>query len=459
MENIETVPLRAAAGSLEEARDTAQQARDAGADWLVLDGYHFTPDYRAAIKAAGLKLLVVDDLAESDLSQADILLNPNLYASPAMYEGHKGAATLLLLGVRWTLLRWEFLQQRGQRARHVRRRVLSVLVTLGGADPPNATKRVMELLAGNFMPLRLRIFIVAGAANPHLPALEAALPALLERHNAELLVNPPNLVELMTQTDLAVSAAGTSAWELACLGVPMALIVTAENQQGVAKALATSGVALLLGAHESFPAEDSFAEITQLMKDQPRRLRMRDLGRSLVDGRGAVRAAEALAVHPLRLRLADFEDARLLHDWAHDLVTREMSFSSDPIPWENHVEWLNRQLGSDDCRLFIVMDDREQPIGQVRLDRERESRTVTLSLSIAPEARGQGHAAKLARLAAQSVLDDQWCGQVRAWVKPENTASLHAFRRAGYTELGPQAEHPHTAVLFVMPAPVQAGTL
>ncbi len=72
------------AGSLEEAREVASLADEAGLFWMVADGYHFSPDYLAAIKDGGIRLLVLDDLATQDLEAADLVLNQNAYASETM---------------------------------------------------------------------------------------------------------------------------------------------------------------------------------------------------------------------------------------------------------------------------------------------------------------------------------------------------------------------------------------
>ena len=56
-----------------------------------------------------------------------------------------------------------------------------------------------------------------------------------------LVVNAPNMAELMAWADVAISAAGSTAWELACMGLPAALIVVAENQTGIAAALVREG--------------------------------------------------------------------------------------------------------------------------------------------------------------------------------------------------------------------------
>ncbi len=139
-----------------------------------------------------------------------------------------------------------------------------------------------------------------------------------------------------------------------------------------------------------------------------------------------------MAAFPLHLRRAAVTDGNRLYEWANDPLTRRMSFSSEPIPWDIHVEWLARRLADPDCRLFVVENQDGLAVGQVRLD--RDGPRATLSFSLAPEVRGQGLAARLVRLAAVDSLMAGWCLTVDAWVRPENIPSAAAFRRAGFTE-------------------------
>lgn len=279
--------LEKACGSLDEASEVASLASRYKADWLVLDGYHFTPAYRAALKGARRRLLIVDDLADTDVSAADIILNQNVYAEPSMYS----LTRRLLLGNEYALLRREFLPWRGMRPpepNDARR----VLILLGGSDPDNVTLRVLQMLGSMVTTRRLELTVVVGAANPHAEILRAFLAA--SRCNAILLVDPPNLPELMTHSHIAISAAGSSCWELACLGLPMLLITTAPNQRRIATRLEEMGLAVSLGWHEDFPPTDAQARLANLLDDRRRRRRVSEQGRLLVDGGGAGRAVDAM---------------------------------------------------------------------------------------------------------------------------------------------------------------------
>jgi len=448
LEKIEVHRISSPIGENQDALQTIQIAKAAGCSWVVVDGYLFGPEFHLGIQQSGLRLLSIDDLADLEFYGCDVVLNPNFYASPSLYEGKADGLAHLLVGTRYALLRREFLEIQRGALPSVKARVERLLLTLGGADPQNATRLLMEIFAKREMSCRMKITIVVGSANPHISSLEAVVPALEQKHDVELVVNPSNMPELIRRSDFAISAAGGSALELACLGTPMALVIAADNQRGVAASFESAGVALLLGDPQKLLRPDRLEELFEVFGDVEKRAQMQSRGRAIVDGQGAGRAVERLAAYPLQLRPAESEDARLLYEWANDPVARQMSFSSEPIPWEGHIAWFEKRLQSSDCRLRIGLNKEGKPAGQVRL--ERSEVTAVLSLSIDPAERGKGHGPKLARLAAVEALADGWCEEVHAWVKPENGASMNTFRKAEFVEMGIQKEHPNQAVLFVL---------
>lgn len=120
------------------------------------------------------------------------------------------------------------------------------------------------------------------------------------------------------------------------------------------------------------------------------------------------------------LRAATFDDAALLHQWTNDPETRRQSFSTEPVPWDTHLAWVKRVLDDPERSLYIAEDG--GPVGMVRLDRE------VISLSVAPERRGQGYAVALIAAARAE-------GGSIAEVKPTNDRSIRAFRSAGFAEI------------------------
>lgn len=245
---------------------------------LVLDGYHFTPEYQKAIRDAGSRLLVIDDMNHLPHYHADILLNQNIHAPDLKYHCDKD--TTLLMGTRYVLLRREFLKYRDLK-RQIPDRAKNILVTLGGADPDNVTLKVIEALKLLNEP-DITVRIIIGPANSQQESLHRCLASA--RFAAEVLVNPNNMPELMAWADIAISAGGSTCWELAFMGLPSCLVIVAENQIQVAQYLQEQGVARCFGW---FSAEMLSSGIGSLVQDKVSRLQMSHRMTDLLDSHGA----------------------------------------------------------------------------------------------------------------------------------------------------------------------------
>jgi UDP-2,4-diacetamido-2,4,6-trideoxy-beta-L-altropyranose hydrolase len=256
--------------------------------YVVLDGYDFDLGYQRAVRAAGNRLLVIDDMLRLAHYETDILLNQNLGASRLQYDCNPDAA--VLLGPEYALLRQEFIFWRS-RLHTVPETARKILVTLGGSDPDNVTLKVIQALR-RLEIARLQIRVVAGPANPHIDELCAAAAAFAGE--LELLTAVSDMAPLMAWADLAITGAGSTCWELACLGLPAVSLVIAANQRSIAEELGAAGVIFNLGWHAEVSAERLATSVDGLLFSSFRRLRMSQKGRALVDGKGAERVVSAL---------------------------------------------------------------------------------------------------------------------------------------------------------------------
>ena len=282
--------LDAAAGSPEDAALTLAFARRLGADWVVVDGYRFFPEYIQVLEGMGLRVLQFDDDARFERYLADVVLNPNRAATRQQYP-ERGENTRLLLGSEYIMLRPEFLAEARFRDRsRVARRIL---ITMGGSDTENVTRKVMQSLLHFGTESEIRV--VAGAGNPNVGSLQKSADDPSSNFRLEL--NPGNMAPLMSWADLAISAAGGTCWELAYLGVPMILIVLSIDQIPNAKALSQAGAADDLGWHANLSSQQIGHKVQELMDDVERRRVMSASGRRLVDGRGAERVVDFLLSH------------------------------------------------------------------------------------------------------------------------------------------------------------------
>jgi UDP-2,4-diacetamido-2,4,6-trideoxy-beta-L-altropyranose hydrolase len=441
-ESIAVIEIFANAGTKEDADATLAAARDNSAAWIAIDGYQFGESYQHALTSANSKLFFVDDYGQATRYSANIVLNQNISADETLYHDRE-PYTRILLGLRYCLLRREFATWE-----HWRREIVPmgrrVLITMGGSDPINFTERA--LAAVNSLECEnLEVAVVVGGTSEHTGSLKSNAA---ERKNITVFYDVANMAELMAWADVAISAAGTTCWEMCLLGLPMLLIDVAENQLAIARALDRQGCAKHLGSPKSVSVETLATELKQLLTSPEARRKMSMHGRELVDGDGAKRVVCALCTPTLRLRHVRENDSHLLWGWANEEQVRAASFSSGPITWEIHKVWFEKKLKQNGCRILIAESEDGVPVGQVRFD-VRADEDYEIAVSIAKDWRGRGLAAPMIQ-AALANFDSKPLGRIiHAFIKSENSASLKSFARSGFTEIGVEEVRGQAAVHFI----------
>lgn len=418
--------IHAEPGNDEDARLTIAVAQAISAGVVVVDGYHFGADYQRHIKNAGLSLLFIDDYGHAEHYTADWVLNQNVYAEASLYESREPYIQLLL-GTRYALLRREFWGQGGQKqaAPLVARKIL---VTMGGSDPDNVTHKVLKALEQVTLD-GLEITVVIGGSNPYREQLQSA--ASTSRHKIQVANNVADMPALMADIDLAISAGGTTVWELALMAVPTVILILADNQRRTAEKMDSLGAAVNLGTAETSEIETIADVLSRLLVDQTARQHMVKMGHTLVDGQGAARVVERLMAGALGLRAATTDDAQRIWEWANDPVTRANSFNSQPIPWENHLAWYGRKLKSPDTR-FWLLEQGGIPVASIRYDR-LEGDTALISYMVDAGHRGQGLGTHLLALSFEKACAEMGVARLRGITFADNKASARAFEKAGYT--------------------------
>jgi UDP-2,4-diacetamido-2,4,6-trideoxy-beta-L-altropyranose hydrolase len=275
-------------GSPRDAAATAEVAGRLDVEALVIDGYAFGPAFRESVRSGcGAPILVIDDLGGDEPWPADVILNQNLHAREALYADRPLGAELLL-GPRYALLRSEI--RAIGRSEDPVGPVRTIVVAFGGADPVDATSRFVPAFAG--LP-DVRVRVLVGPANPRLESL-GRLSAGVSA-GIEVVAPGADYPRILTDADLAVTAAGSTCWELCFLGIPFVTIVLAENQAPIAASLQQSGASIDLGDHAGLAARDLATALDGLLANPEKRRAMSRAGRRLVDGLGAERVAGRIA--------------------------------------------------------------------------------------------------------------------------------------------------------------------
>lgn len=410
---------------IDPARDAAQTLVMLAprTDWVVVDHYAFDATWHIAIRTgARCRIAVIDDLADREI-EADLLVDHN-HADDhrAKYGGRVSARTRLLGGPRFALLGPAYADAPRHRPGG---KVESIGIFLGGVDQANVSLVALEgiVRAGFNGPVE----IVSTGANPHLSALRDAAAA---RPDTTVSTDLPDLAAFFARHDVQIGAGGGATWERCCIGAPTVLLVAAENQLAVAPALREAGVVATPAPLRALDAESIAVALRPLLISAALRHDMSMRSRALVDGRGATRVALHMLGGSLRVVLATRDHAQLMHAWRDHPATRGVSRNAKPIPWQAHLDWLDRMLVDTSHTLMLGMVG-TLPVGVIRFDR-LDAQSAEVSLYLDPALHGLGLGRALLRAgerAAVAGLD------VKAEVLEGNDGSAGLFASAGYRQV------------------------
>ena len=432
--------------------------RDQRPDVLHVDSYEASLRLRELGEEVLSDVVVLSNVEDGTFGSrpADVVIDPTLGAE--LVARPDDGSTWLLRGSRYAPMRQRVLDARRRGAAMATAdSARRVLIVMGGTDPVGLAPAAVGLLASTGLPLEVTAIAVGANAERVRAAARGSALSLT------VLAPVDDLAFVMSGQDLVISAAGTSVWELCCIGVPMALVRAVDNQRdGYDRAVAADAAVGLGGPElvepDGLGAQRGAEVLRRVLTDSPKRADMRLAGRRVVDGLGAwrvVRTWEQAHARkgeervgpaalpgsiPLTARPAGMDDARRLWEWRNDPVTRASSRSSAEVSWEDHLSWLAASLARSD-RVLLVAEDPAGPVGTVRWDRRGE-REWEVSITAAPERRGQSLGRPLLRageVALSEVLplgDASSNGpEVTAYlavVHVDNAASVRLFESSAY---------------------------
>ncbi len=258
---------------------------------LLVDSYFVTKEYFAQISRFA-KVAYVDDFCHAEYP-VDVLINYNIYGDSLPYKGNTAKeSTELLLGTDYAPLREEF-RNTGYVLRKDAKRVL---VTTGGSDKYNLAGQIVEKALDNERLCGLQYHVVSGIFNQNADFLNL----LEEAHdNVHIHRNVVNMAELMKTCDIAITAGGSTMYELCAVGLPMIAFSFVENQEKqietfVQKEIIGFGGNYLLQKQQMI--EGVLGHLQELVNSFEERKKYSDRGKYIIDGQGVRRITEILSI-------------------------------------------------------------------------------------------------------------------------------------------------------------------
>ena len=166
----------------------------------------------------------------SKLCQKAVFIDDNIrleYPSGIVVNGVLGAEKLnysmrgdqqFLLGVQYAFLRSEFWNVP---SRFVNIEVKSIMISCGGNDD-GLSIYIVKLLTKEFPNLKISVVVK--------DILAKDIDKMREISNVLVNLNANEMKQLMSESDIAITAAGQTTYELSRIGTPFVALITAQNQ-------------------------------------------------------------------------------------------------------------------------------------------------------------------------------------------------------------------------------------
>lgn len=256
---------------------------------ILVDSYFVTDSYLQALQTYG-RVTLLDDIGNHRYP-VDRVINYNAPAEKSHYEAlYTGTDTELVIGSTFVPLRQQFSGTGFQ----VREKAGKILITTGGGDAENIAGKILDTLRNSALPKETEYCLIMGAFHPHFQEMQELAESFPQLH---LYYNVENMADLMCQCDVAVTAGGTTVYELAAVGVPMVCFSYAENQEALTEYMGRQQEGCFAGAYHKKP-EETLLQIARfvlaLCQSTQKRRQSSLWEQQITDGHGAERLAGIL---------------------------------------------------------------------------------------------------------------------------------------------------------------------
>ncbi len=268
---------------------------------LLLDSYQVTSTYLSRLHEK-VEITYIDDLQLLDYPVEKVICY-SVYdeEEKEAYRQHYQGNRQLYLGLTYIPLRKEFAKGKYRNLTEQNKLVIrDILITTGGTDSYHMALGIVEFLEHHLIHNdkgneneKIQYHVVVGKFHTDKDKLQEMAATMPQLHLYE---NVVDMTTLMNHCDVAISAGGTTIFELCACGVPTLSFMMADNQKGLL-ALDKIGLVHYLGdvRIEKQHVLERIADELQAYRMHPQNLlKMSTHQRSLVDTKGAVRIAKVI---------------------------------------------------------------------------------------------------------------------------------------------------------------------
>lgn len=249
---------------------------------LLVDSYYVTQNYLETLNRA-ICVAYIDDL-NSFHYPVDILIAYANYWKKMNYEENY-PNTRLLLGCAYVPLRREF---QNLPPKLIRENVENLLILTGGSDNLGISESILDHI---LLEQYKKVDVVCGRYFEQFDYLKTKYSNC---QNVHLHKAVDNIIDYMLDADVAISAGGTTLYELCATGTPTITYSFADNQLDNVRQFAEDGIMRYTGDIRCDKVYENIRATVKLCKEKSYRNQISDKMKQLIDGQGANKLIRAL---------------------------------------------------------------------------------------------------------------------------------------------------------------------
>lgn len=263
--------------------------KECSADYLVVDSYLVTIGFFKEM-AKEIRVLYIDDLCKERYEVDSILHYSEWEDEGTISDLYKGTDVKVFLGLEYVPLREEF-----RDINSCLERKYDLLITTGGADKYHLTKGLLEKILDNPGLRKLSLCVVCGMMNTD---YDEIVKMSSRKEKIDVFRNVKNMSELMQKSKYAVTAGGTTVYELMASCTPFVIFSFSDDQTILGERLEKNGNSIFAGdmRRDGNAVIDKIIEQIEIfMKADKQEIdRVIAKNRNAIDGKGSERIAEII---------------------------------------------------------------------------------------------------------------------------------------------------------------------
>ncbi len=398
---------------------------------VIFDHYDIDIDIESKFRECTNTIIVIDDLANRK-HDADILIDQTFLRNKKDYQFLVPKKCSLMLGSEFVILRRDFHIERAQFINRLNNNddsIKNIIILFGNNDSKFMSMVALDGVIDSGIKTELTIVLGKGVKN--VDTIQRKIQKI-NNIRIKLLVNVRNIAYLISQSDMAIIAGGTTIWECLCIGVPALVIKTAKNQEKNINNLSKKGLIVYLGHYKKINKKVISNALSDLNENLDRIRNIGKTSRKICDGYGVRRiffgildciyTKEKL---PICFRLMEKKDGMTVFRWQCSPGMRKYFRNTSTPNIKEHNNWIDSKLNDANSLLLIITFDNSS-VGLLNLC--YKDNEIDVSILLDQKYQGLG----IASLALELLKKISSGKDLLAEINPNNLASVKAFTSAGF---------------------------